>query len=139
MIHPSPAVVSGLVRLYSDLAFGGVLRPTVHWRRMNCYGLCHEPSGKHPYGLIVLSTTLGRQVRWEEVLLHEMVHCYLDVMFPRDDEYALGVIPFHGPMFTAEANRVGALLGLPEVDEEHAWSWPMCVRWPFNPEPARHE
>lgn len=138
-LRPTKALVAGQCALYNQAFFGGVLRPTIQWARMRNLGDCFEPSGRHPYGLIRLSTMMPRDVRWEEVLLHELVHNYLDLLYPDTDEYDHGVVQYHGPVFRDECNRIGAVLGLPEVDEEHCWYWPMCVRLAEHPEPARYE
>jgi hypothetical protein len=136
--RPSPRELQATLALFNQAFFGGVLRPAVHWRRMRDHGSCYEPSGKYPYGLIVLSTILPDDTHWEEILLHELIHNYLDLLYPGTDEYADGAVAYHGPVFTAEANRIGRWLGVPEVDEEHAWAWPHCVKWSYNPEPASY-
>lgn len=140
MIRPPPEEVRALFALYNHAFFGGVLRTPVRWCRMRAYGDCLEPSGKWPYGLIRLSTlSLDDEARWDEVLLHECVHAFLDLMYPDTDEYDRGAVSYHGPVFRDECNRIGTKLGLPSVDEEHCWNWPMCVRVPHHPELAREE
>ena len=139
MTRPSPQEVRATFALYNQAFYGNVLRPAIHWRRMRDYGCCYEPSGKWPYGLIVLSTMIPGDVHWEEILLHESVHNYLDVLYPETDEYHRGAVAYHGAVFTEEANRIGRWLGMPEVDEEFAWCWPHCLRWNYNPQPQVHE
>lgn len=137
--RPSLEELLTTAELFNRAFFGAVLRPVIHWRRMRNYGECHEPNGRYPYGLIVLSTMLPKCARWDEVLLHEMVHCFLDTMYPNMDEYDKGRLAYHGPMFASECNRIAHFLGLPMIDEEHSWGWPMCLRSDYNWEPAREE
>lgn len=61
---------------------------------------------------------------WRQVLLHEMVHAALAAADDPDewehDEY-------HGPRFARECNRIGRLLGLPDVSVDDCWGWPLCL------------
>jgi hypothetical protein len=67
-----------------------------------------------------------------DVLLHEMVHQYLDQHL-REKEWGE---PEHGPTFTAWCNKIGSKLGLAEVvarkprgrDVPLSRYWPHCVR-----------
>lgn len=64
-----------------------------------------------------------------DVLLHEMVHAYCWEIL-KDIEPGYGG---HGPKWTAQCNRIGRALGLPEVFTKgrggpNAAGWPMCVR-----------
>lgn len=64
-----------------------------------------------------------------DVLLHEMVHAYCwEVLGDIEPGWA-----GHGPKWTAQCNRIGRMLGLPEVFAKgrggpNAARWPMCVR-----------
>jgi hypothetical protein len=70
-----------------------------------------------------------------DVLLHEMVHQHVMEHEPDVDEDSYHG---HGPVFTAHANRIGALLGLPDVVIRNrggvkkckAAQWPHCVMPP---------
>ena len=135
---PSKQEVYATSAFYSKAFFGGVLRPAIHWCRMRNYGDCFEPEGKYPYGLIRLSTMLPRRVSWHGVLLHEHIHCYLDILYPHVDEWEHGTVPYHGKVFQAECNRIGAALGLPEVSLEECWGWPHAMNYSYF-EPARAE
>lgn len=64
-----------------------------------------------------------------DVLLHEMVHAYChEVLEDLERGYA-----GHGPKWTAQCNRIGRELGLPEVFTKgrggpNSARWPLCVR-----------
>lgn len=64
-----------------------------------------------------------------DVLLHEMVHAYCwEVLGDIEPGYG-----HHGPKWTAQCNRIGRTLGLPEVFTKgrggpNSARWPMCVR-----------
>lgn len=64
-----------------------------------------------------------------DVLLHEMVHAYcFEILGDVEPGYA-----GHGPKWTAQCNRIGRKLGLPEVFTKgrggpNSQRWPMCVR-----------
>jgi hypothetical protein len=66
-----------------------------------------------------------------DVLLHEMVHQYIDTCTWNDE-------PSHGPLFTAMCNKIGAQLSLGEV----TWRKPrgregsLSRYWPVRPEGA---
>lgn len=108
--------------------FGGVLPETpVHWRRMSAYGVCYEPCSDYPLGLIVLTTMEMPPCSWPGLLLHEMVHLYLDMW--EVDEWEHGRIEYHGPRFVEECNRIADVLGLPQIDEDEGWSWPHAVHY----------
>lgn len=64
-----------------------------------------------------------------DCLLHELVHAYQHEILEDLEPGYRG----HGPKFTAECNRIGALLGLPPVYTKgrggpNCATWPMCVR-----------
>lgn len=52
---------------------------------------------------------------WRGTLLHELIHIRLSEHTQGDP---------HGPVFTRECNRIGAVLGLPPVAEGDSWAWP---------------
>lgn len=64
-----------------------------------------------------------------DVLLHEMVHAYMqEIAGDLEAGYA-----GHGPLWTEQCNRIGALLGLPPVFTKgrggpNSAQWPLCVR-----------
>lgn len=136
-VPATKAEVYELLRLYNIGFFGGVLprELPVHWARLKHYGDTHEPSGRHPYGLIRISTMLPPGVYWWEVLLHEACHAYLDLFSV--DEYEHGVVAYHGETFCAEVNRIGEMLGMPPVELDDCWYWPWAVHLDYSPEPAR--
>lgn len=72
--------------------------------------------------------------RWAlDVLLHEMVHAWqYEIAGIADIEISYRG---HGPRFAAECNRIGALLGLPEVGVKGRKGLPDCAQWPFNVRP----
>lgn len=59
-------------------------------------------------------------------LLHELVHAAVEP-YVGETEYTDGRVPYHGPVFVSECNRVGALLGLPPVDPDDGCIWPMVL------------
>lgn len=58
--------------------------------------------------------------RAADVILHELIHVALFEEGHHEH--------WHGPLFVAECDHVGALLGLPEVPPEDADFWPKAVR-----------
>lgn len=65
----------------------------------------------------------------KDALLHEMVHAYMHEIAEDLEPGYKG----HGPKFTAECNRIGALMGLPKVFTKgrggpNSAQWPLCVR-----------
>ena len=70
-----------------------------------------------------------------DVLLHEMIHQHVMEHEPDVDEDSYHG---HGPVFTAHANRIGALLGLPEVAVRNrgADKKPKAAQWPHCVQPA---
>lgn len=122
-IRPTKKALHDHFRMINQLFFGGVLPPVaIHWRRMRGYGLSEEPTPRHPLGLICLSTGEMPPCGWQGVMLHEAIHLRLDM--DGIDEGHEGTVPHHGPIFTAECNRIGAILGLEEVEIEDSWAWP---------------
>ncbi len=121
---------------YNRRFFGGVIHPDlpVHWKKLKHFGDSQDPCKRYPHGLIRLSTSSIAACGWRGILLHEMVHVYLD--FHDVDEWQDGPVPWHGPRFVEEANRIGRELGLPEVTEETAWYWPTFAYDDHDPEPA---
>lgn len=71
----------------------------------------------------------------QDVLLHEMIHQHVMEHEPDINENSYHG---HGPVFTAHANRIGELLGLPAVvvrnrkgeQKPKAAQWPFCVMPP---------
>lgn len=62
-----------------------------------------------------------------DVLLHEMVHAWQHEI---DRDLEMGYRG-HGPKFARECNRIGALLGLPEVGVKGRGGLPDCAQWPM--------
>lgn len=100
---------------YNERLFGGRLtEPKFRACFMkNDWARWYEPREDLPAGLMVLSTQ-RHPFSWRATLVHEMIH----MAVPLTDA------DHHGPLFLAEANRVGALLGLEECDITDAWYWP---------------
>ncbi len=77
----------------------------------------------------------GRVTFVRDVLLHEMIHQHVMEHEPDVNENSYHG---HGPVFTEHANRIGAVLGLPEVVVRNrggkvipkAAQWPHCVAPP---------
>ena len=142
MARPTRRELEATFFAYNKLLFGGKLPYIpVHRRRMACNAFWEEPTDadpRYPTGLICISTSVEMTCGWQGALLHEQIHasCYYK---GGPDEFALGESPDHGPHFTAEANRVGALLGFPPVCVDLAWNWPECLDLDFWPEPAVDE
>jgi hypothetical protein len=75
-----------------------------------------------------------RLVWLQDLVLHEMVHLAMEQRGVREDGYK-----GHGPVFTSECNRIGAMLGLPNVRSKRrkgqgeevliSSQWPFCA-WP---------
>ena len=62
-----------------------------------------------------------------DVLLHEMIHAWQsEIAHVRESGYR-----GHGPMFAAECNRIGKLLGLPPVGVKGRGGLPDCAYWPL--------
>jgi SprT-like family len=64
-----------------------------------------------------------------DVLLHEIVHAYCQEVIQDGEPGYSG----HGPKWTAQCNRIGRELGLPEVFTKgrggpNSARWPLCVR-----------
>lgn len=119
--------------------FGGVLPPVdLETTLEHEYGSFCPPCGEHPFGVIYVNTRLTAQLLcgWRGVLLHELIHAYLFFMSPEVDELDADEVAYHGPVFAAEANRIGATLGLPRVDESSSWAWPWCCDEEEEPEPS---
>jgi hypothetical protein len=109
--------------MYNAVLFGGRLQlPAIMVRRMIDCARWYEPepewadSDKPHYGLglLVMSMSADHKGTWRATLLHEMVH----MAVPGDEA------DHHGPVFTAECNRVGALIGIEHVEIEDSWCWP---------------
>lgn len=89
-------------------------------------------------GVVIEDATRPGFLRYvDDVLLHEMVHAFCHLVKKQPENTYRG----HGPAFTAECNRIGALLGLDPVrhsksrkaTEAHLHKcnhWPWCVRDP---------
>ena len=87
-------------------------------------------AGTHPH---MGSPRAGRMQFVKDVLLHEMIHQHIMEHQPDVDEDSYHG---HGPVFTAHCNRIGAMLGLPEVvvrnrkgkpNQPKSAQWPACV------------
>lgn len=81
---------------------------------MRDLGCWHEPGPKYPTGLLVLASGQKHPMSWRATLVHELLHIAVPD-YEADD---------HGPLFLAEANKVGKLLGLDECEPCDAWVWP---------------
>jgi hypothetical protein len=89
--------------------------------------------GTHPH--MRGASTAGRTQFAKDVLLHEMIHQHVMEHQPGVNEESYHG---HGPVFTEDANRIGAALGLPEVVVRNragkklpkAAQWPHCVAPP---------
>lgn len=105
---------------YNAVLFGGRLQlPDIMVRRMADCARWYEPEldhspPKYTQGLLVMSSTALHRMTWRSTLLHEM--CHMAVPEHENDH--------HGPLFTAECNRVGSLIGLDECDISDSWCWP---------------
>lgn len=102
---------------------GRVLPPAIHWCRMRQYGEWVPPCSTYPHGRIFLSTMGMPKCGWRGVLLHEMVHAWLESSHGEPDHEDTKVA-HHGPHFAAWCNAIGAELGLPETTIADCWAWP---------------
>jgi hypothetical protein len=129
MQMPPKSLVETFFGLLNTNAFGGALPEIpVHYCRMRAYGAAEPATDRYPHGRIFLGTmTPWPPCGWVGVLLHEMVHVYLDLQGV--DEYEHGTPAYHGPRFTAECNRIGAVLGWPPVEEHDSGAWPHVHTW----------
>lgn len=122
-MRPAKREILEQFRIFNADFFSGKLPEVpIHWRRMAAYGTYCEPDARHPFGYIELSVDEQPPGRWRGTLLHEMIHLFLDSLGV--DEFEAGEVPDHGPRFTAECNRIGALLGIPEYCDASSWYWP---------------
>lgn len=85
--------------------------------------------GTHP--LLRNADTEARLQFARDVLLHEMVHQHVMEHQPDVNEESYHG---HGPVFTGHCNRIGALLGLPEVvvRNRNGHKNPKSAQWPHN-------
>jgi hypothetical protein len=120
-VRPTKKQLYSAFNKYNSLLFYGALPPVpIHYRRMGSYALYQEPCWKYPLGIICIGDIAPGG--WKGVLLHEMVHVYLDLADL--DEYEHGQCAWHGPAFTRQCNRIAGILGLPSVDMDEAHAWP---------------
>ena len=91
-------------------------------------------AGTHPH--LLGAKQIHRERFTYDVLLHEIVHQHVREHEPDVDESSYHG---HGPVFTDHCNRIGALLGLPEVVVRNrkgkprrpkSAQWPHCVMPP---------
>lgn len=122
--RPSKTRLVRQARVYNGRFFGGVLPELpIHWCRMGCYAQFRTPTPAYPDGRILLSTTEEAPCGWRGILLHELIHAYL--WHTKTDQNIGGTImEDHGREFTAECNRIGRALGLPEAQDSDSWAWP---------------
>jgi hypothetical protein len=77
----------------------------------------------------------GRLRLVADILLHEMIHQYLEGVLKVDERSYHG----HGPAFRDECNRIGGILGLPPVRSAKRRgrdkALPSCAQWPINVRP----
>lgn len=120
---PTKAEIVRTFEIYNATLFGGRLElPDILVRRMNDCARWYEPEPDMRHtdkpgrtrGLLVISSSALHRMTWRGTLLHEMIH----IAVPEHEN------DFHGPLFTAECNRVGVLIGLEPVDVHDAWNWP---------------
>lgn len=98
------------------------MQPVIHWRHMTkCYGLWDSATAKFPHGRVVLSSAVQPKCGWRGVLLHELIHAQIG---PDLDEHEDTKVEYHGPIFAAWCNTIGAQLGIPHVSVEDCWAWP---------------
>ena len=91
--------------------------------------------GTHPDMAIGSRHAAGRMAFVKDVLMHEQIHQYVQEHQPHVNENSYHG---HGPVFTAHCNRIGAILGLPEVVVRNrsgsklakSPQWPHCVAPP---------
>lgn len=91
-------------------------------------------AGKHPH--LRGAERIHRERFTYDVLLHEMVHQHVMEHEPGVDESSYHG---HGAVFTEHCNRIGALLGLPEVvvrNRKGKPKKPKSAQWPHNVQPA---
>lgn len=102
---------------YNERLFGGRLtEPKFRVCRMKSdLARWYSPSDELPAGLMVVAGNLKHDWGWQATLVHELCHVAVPEM----------EADHHGPLFTAEANRVGALLGVEFCHEDDAWCWPL--------------
>lgn len=138
--RPSIAEVRQSYAVLNKTLFGGVLpaQTALRWQRMRWNGDCEEPNERYPYGLIRLSTMMEVTCGWLGILLHEMVHLYMFMLYPHVDEW--DQFDWHGQQFCDVCNHVARQLDWPEVEVEDCWNWPECLELPFSPErPDEHD
>jgi len=123
-VRPLKTEVRQQFILYNTAFFGGALpNIPIHFRKLkNADAHYWDPYPGKPNGLIVIDPASDFPCGWRGLLLHELLHAWLETW--RVDEFDTGDVQDHGPVFTAEANRIGRLLGLPDVDESESWCWP---------------
>ncbi len=114
---PTKLEVERTFHIYNATLFGNRLYlPRIQVRSMKTdLARWYEPEPEFAQGLLILNKTKRHPWGWRSSLLHEMIH--ISVPWPEADH--------HGPLFTAEANRVGRLMGLEECEVHEAWNWPM--------------
>lgn len=85
--------------------------------------------GTHPH--LRGAKAVHRERFTYDVLLHEMIHQHVAEHEPDVDESSYHG---HGPVFTAHCNRIGALLGLPEVvvRNRNGDKKPKAAQWPYG-------
>jgi hypothetical protein len=98
--------------------------------------------GTHPHlrqGLMDHDTrercATGRRLFVDDILLHETIHQYqMEILNTYEESYDR-----HGPVFRDNANRIGAVLGLPPVRASKVpkkeRDKPSCAQWPHNVRP----
>ncbi len=121
--------IERVFEMYNAVLFGGRLQlPNIMVRRMGDCARWYEPEPERDVGrlepdyyaqnpglgLLVMSSTAHHKMTWRSTLLHEMVH----MAVPVDEN------DHHGPVFTAECNRVAAIIGLEPCDISDSWCWP---------------
>ncbi len=101
---------------YNIQLFGGRLtQPRILVRNMKTdLARWYTPDAGRPRGCIVLAGNKRHPGGWRASLVHEMVH--VAIAEEENDD--------HGPLFTAECNRVGAILGVEPCEVWDSWNWP---------------
>lgn len=120
-----------LLPLFVEVTPPGSLRALADYRPRT-----HEGVDSH---IRIGAKVVERGARYAlDVLLHEMVHAYCFEVLGVEADKTEKSYGWHGPKWTAQCNRIGRILGLPEVYAKgrigrtergpNAAHWPMCVR-----------
>ena len=127
---PPIADVRATAEAYRDWFWPGLVLPAIEWAGLPAAEAAYDaPTARYPHGRIRLARRLGGTWEWRACLLHELVHAALEP-WVGEAEYPDGRVPYHGPAFVAECNRIGGLLGLPYLDADDGYGWPWLLLQP---------